>query len=276
LLDLEVRSGDVTQSAIDCWQVPCAPATPLFLSITAAIKELLSSARRRARKDRDNELTEVSALEKELNAIHRIIEDASSTSTRWTYLIRVIRAIETNDDAWENWQLDLLKVSTGFHQRSSAELKLLKHLSEGIVAVARGAFKSTDVATYRDVCLWIMLHSRLRRELGDTAALLDFVKGLVPESRIDEICDNLIRNMRGSEPLRDAREQQLHGKKLSTTERAVAMILSSGFDEMWHRLYSLRERDLAYWMSRMRVLLSIIPSVLAEAARLLSPESFCR
>jgi hypothetical protein len=176
----------------------------------------------------------------------------------------------------ENWQMDLLKVLTGFHQRSSAELKLLKHLSEGIVADARAGFKSTDVAADRDLCFWIMLHTRFRRELGDTAALLDFVKGLVPESRIDEICDSLIHNMRGRDPLRDAREQQIHGKKLSTTERAVASILSSGYDEMWQRLLSLQERDLADWMSRMRVLFSIMPSSSAEAARLLSPESFCR
>jgi hypothetical protein len=88
-------------------------------------------------------------------------------------------------------------------------------LSEGIVADAmrceggRAGLKGSDVAADRDVCFWIMLHSRSRRELGDTAALLDLVKGLVPESRIDEICDSLIRNMRGRDPLRDAREQQI-------------------------------------------------------------------
>ena len=59
----------------------------------------------------------------------------------------------------------------------------------------RAGLQSTDVAADRDVCFWIMLHSRSRRELGDTAALLDFVKGLVPESRIHEISNDLIVNI---------------------------------------------------------------------------------
>jgi hypothetical protein len=68
--------------------------------------------------------------------------------------------------------------------------------------------RSDGAASDRDVCLWTMLQSRLRRELGGAVALLDFVKGLVPESRIDEISNDLIVNMGGSEPIWDALEQQ--------------------------------------------------------------------
>jgi hypothetical protein len=292
LHDLEATSGEVSQAAIiDCWQVPCAPSTPLFLSIAAALKELVFSARRKAKEDGDLYMPEVSALERELNVMHKIVEDASSATTRWKYLVRIIRAIESNHSAWENWQLDLMRVSLALHQRSAAELNLLKYLSQQIVADVRGKFsiirRSDGAASDRDVCLWTMLQSRLRRELGGAMALLDFVKGLVPESRIDEISNDLIVNMGGSEPIWDALEQQekeeqgqgqgqIHGQELTATKRAVAMILSCGLDEMWQRLNSLDVRDLPDWMARMRVLLSIIPGNPATAAKLLPPLIFCR
>jgi hypothetical protein len=70
--------------------------------------------------------------------------------------------------------------------------------------------------------------------------------------------------------------EHVQGQEQTTMGSVVAMVLSSGLDEMWQRLNSLGEHDLVDWMSRMRELMNLIPANPAATARLLTPTVFCR
>ena len=285
LHDLEATSSSLTKSVKGCWEVPCAPKVPLFLMIAAALEELIFLARRLVNEDSGRYMPEVSELERELNAIHKMVEDSSSSAsaptTKWKYLIRIIRAVETNRTAWEIWQLDFLRLSLACHQRSAIENALLRFLAHQIVADVRRNFsivrRSDDSVSDRDMCLWTMLQSRLRRELGGTIALLDLVKGLVPESRIEEITEILGVSEAPIDALQQQPLEHVQGHEQTATRDVVAMVLSSGLDEMWQRLNSLlEEHDLMDWMSRMRAIMCLIPANPAATARLLNPTVFCR
>ena len=283
--DFETASSCLTKSVKDCWEVPCAPTVPLFPVIAAAVEELIFFARHIVKEDGDRWMPEVSELERELNVIYKIVNYSPSSvsipTTKWTYLIRIIRAVEANCFAWDSWQLDFMRLSLACHQRSASEAALLKFLAHQIVADVRRNFaivQSDNYAYDRDICLWTMLQFRLRRELGEMITLLDFVKGLVSERQIEEITGTLGAN---DVPM-DALQYQpplehLQGQEETGMRRVVAMVLSSGLDEMWQRLNSLLgEHDLMDWMTRMRVLLSLIPANPAATVRLLEPKVFCR